>query len=37
MLLLGGGGRVADAEGRLLLKIALALEALVVVLAWGLR
>lgn len=35
-MLLGGGGRVADAEGRLLLKIALALEALVV-LAWGLR
>lgn len=36
-MLLGGGGGVADAEGRLLLKIALALETLVVVvLAWGL-
>lgn len=36
-MLLGGVGRVADAEGRLLLKITLTLEALVVVLAWGLR
>lgn len=36
-MLLGRGVRVADAEWRLLLKIALALEALVVVLAWGLR
>jgi hypothetical protein len=38
-VLFGGGGRVTDAEGRLLLKVALALEALVLVLAmvlgWG--
>lgn len=37
-MLLGGGRGVANAKGRLLLKIALALEPLVVLmLAWGLR